>query len=342
MPTRAEIDALFKSATSASPQDAIRRAFLKRLHRYTKRDTILYCSAFATGKGFVLPPPLMSIGLMDIQGLMASLKGLKGKELDLIIHSPGGSLEAADQIVQYLRNKYDHIRAFIPQNAMSAATMIACACDEIWMGNQSALGPIDPQLTIPSSNGTSRSVPAQSILDEFEQILKQVKDDPRLAALWVTKIQSYPPGFLHQCEATINGSKAKVAEWLGKFMFRNDSDGTTKASTIASWLGSAANHSSHGRPIGWQLARSKGLVVKRLEDDDKLQDLMLSVYHASLLTFDTTHCFKLVENHNGKGVFFQMQLAPMLQKQPMPAAKPPVAPDAPRPGPTQPNPPVQA
>ena len=82
-----------------------------------------------------------------------SLHGLTGKELDLILHSPGGSLEAAEQIVTYLRSKYDNIRAIVPQNAMSAATMIACACDEIMMGKHSALGPIDPQITVPTQVG---------------------------------------------------------------------------------------------------------------------------------------------------------------------------------------------
>jgi len=33
---------------------------------------------------------------------MAALHGLKNDKLDLILHSPGGSLDAADQIVQYL------------------------------------------------------------------------------------------------------------------------------------------------------------------------------------------------------------------------------------------------
>ena len=84
---------------------------------------------------------------------MSALHGLKGKVLDLVLHSPGGSLEAADQIVQYIRSKYEHIRAIIPQNAMSAATMIACACDEIVMGKQSAIGPTDPQITFPTPSG---------------------------------------------------------------------------------------------------------------------------------------------------------------------------------------------
>ena len=151
---------------------------------------------------------------------MSALHGLEGKELDLILHSPGGSLEAAEQIVTYLRSKYDHIRAIVPQNAMSAATMIACACDEIIMGKHSALGPIDPQITVPTTAGHF-TAPAQAILDEFERAKQEVVEDPRTAPLWVTRIQAYPQGVLAMCQEAIELSKERVEEWLNEYMFRN-------------------------------------------------------------------------------------------------------------------------
>lgn len=313
MPSRAEIED--KLRTSPGPHDVLRRGYLKSLHRLTKRDTILYCSPYSTAKGMLVPGSLQSIGVMDIQGFMAALKGLKGQELDLIIHSAGGSLEAADQIVQYLRNKYDHIRVFVPQSAMSAATMIACAADEIWLGNQSSLGPIDPQITLPTGNGGATTVAAQSILDEFRAIQQQVRADPRLAALWAPKVLNYPPGLLDSCQSAVNGSKTKVREWLEKYMLKSLPDCVEKAAAVADWLGEAKEHSSHGRPIGWEIAKSKGLKIERLETHDRLKDLVLSVFHASLLTIESTECFKLIENHNGRGLYFRAGIA---QQQIMP------------------------
>lgn len=139
MPTRAELERELLRCG-----DELRHRYLKRLHEITKRDVILYASGFTSLKAGTVPPWTLSIGIQDVQCFMAALHGLKGRELDLVLHSPGGSLESAEQLVQYLRSKYDHIRAIIPQNAMSAATMIACACNEIVMGKQSALGPTDP------------------------------------------------------------------------------------------------------------------------------------------------------------------------------------------------------
>ncbi len=56
------------------------------------------------------------------------------KGLDLIIHTPGGNIAATESIVDYLRRMFpDDIRAIIPQIAMSAGTMLACACNTILM-----------------------------------------------------------------------------------------------------------------------------------------------------------------------------------------------------------------
>jgi hypothetical protein len=42
-----------------------------------------------------------------------------------------------------------------------------------------------------------------------------------------------------------------------------------------------------------------GLNVVDLEDDDTLQDLVLSVHHACIHTLSSTNEFKIIENHNG-------------------------------------------
>ena len=91
----------------------------------------------------------------DLQGFMAAQHELKGPDLDLIVHSPGGSSEAAEQIVRYLRSRYSYIRVIVPLQAMSAGTMIACAADEIVMGRESALGPVDPQFQLPGGTYAS-------------------------------------------------------------------------------------------------------------------------------------------------------------------------------------------
>ena len=301
MPTREHIQKEIERLKGAG-QDDIRHKYLAKLHKVTGRDTVIYFSSFGIQRAHPIPPSALSVSQDDIQGFMASLHNLKGKELDLILHSPGGSLEAADQIVQYLRAKYDHLRVIIPQNAMSAATMIACAADEIVMGKHSAIGPIDPQMQF-----GQMSVPAHTILADFEKARKDIMSDPKLGNLWAPRLASLPPGFLNLCEQTIALSKEKVKLWIYKYMFKgSDLD---KAKEISEWLGKFDEHRTHGRPIGYDLAKAKGLNVTRLEDDQPLQEAVLSVFHATMVTFQSSGAIKIIENHKGKGHYLVSTIA---------------------------------
>lgn len=117
----------------------------------------------------------MSVNLGDLQGFMEACHQVSEKELDLIITSPGGSPDAAESIMAYLRTQFDHIRAIIPVAAMSAATMMSLAADEIVLGSHSQLGPIDPQFTVSTPEGP-RFSPAQAILDQFEMGKKECQN----------------------------------------------------------------------------------------------------------------------------------------------------------------------
>jgi hypothetical protein len=212
------------------------------------------------------------------------------------------------------------------------------------MGKQSALGPIDPQMVLPTGGGV-RSIPAQAILDEFEDIKKEVLEKPALAAIYYDRIRGYPYGFIKLCRTAIEHSQTRVAEWLAKYMFKNQPDATKKAAKTADWLaheyashGRPLGHGSHSRPLGLEIiAAETELVIKRLEEDQKLQDLVLSTYHATTLTFDTTPCFKLVENHFGRGAYYQAAQQQVAVASPFPfpvmPARPPLQPVRPQPPP---------
>ena len=77
---------------------------------------------------------------------MAMCHGLDvDKGLDLILHTPREDVAATESIIDYLNTMFNgDIRAIIPQLAMSGGAMIACSCNEMIMGKQSSLGPVDP------------------------------------------------------------------------------------------------------------------------------------------------------------------------------------------------------
>ncbi|MFH1087000.1 MAG: serine protease [Chloroflexota bacterium] len=300
MPTWGEI--LKELNTTRAPEgsgwdfDGVRRKYLKELHDYTKRAVIIYCTAFLE------PRPMsgadLQIGLQDIAGFMEAASNVDEKQLDLIVHSPGGSAEAAESIVTYLRKRFDNIRVFVPVAAMSAATMITLSADEVVMGQHSQLGPIDPQFTIQTPEGP-RSAPAKAILNQFELAKRECREASNLAA-WMPILRGYMPGLLTQCEDSRMLAVRMVSTWLQQYMFANDNDAVTKATAVADWFADYESFQTHGRRVSPDEAIAKGLKVVWLESDPKLQDAVLSVYHAVSHTFTRTAATKIIENHHGR------------------------------------------
>lgn len=305
--------------------DHIRKKYLAELAAHTGRQTILYASQW-TQAGAGVSPYLISITLEDVQGLMEVVHGLPNQApLDLIVHSPGGSPEATEALVAYLRSKFSHIRVIVPHAAMSAATMLACASDEIMMGKHSFLGPIDPQLIISGPLGT-RSEPAQAIIDQFARAQEECKD-PQLLGAWVPMLGQYGPSLLVQCENALMMAENLVAEWLRTWMLSGQPNGARRARSIARRLKNHKEFKSHSRHISRDRARGMGLVVHDLEQDQVMQDLVLSVFHATTLAFEASPVVKIIQNHQGR-LFAKYTLGAQAAAQP-PAAQQPQKPAAP-------------
>ncbi len=144
---------------------------------------------------------------------MEACSNIDERNLDLVLHSPGGNPDAAESIMNYLRERFDHVRAVIPLAAMSAATMMALACDEIVMGAHSQLGPIDPQITILTPEGP-RTAPAQAIKDQFEMAQQDCAADPSRLAAWMPLLRSLGPGLLSICDTAQQRTVEFVARQL--------------------------------------------------------------------------------------------------------------------------------
>ncbi|WP_457654098.1 SDH family Clp fold serine proteinase [Rhodocaloribacter sp.] len=68
------------------------------------------------------------------------------RPIDLILHTPGGLVLAAEQIAWALAEHPAKVTVFVPHYAMSGGTLLALAADEVVMDRNAALGPVDPQL----------------------------------------------------------------------------------------------------------------------------------------------------------------------------------------------------
>lgn len=261
--------------------DAIRQNYLEALHQLTGRNLICYYSGWLnTGDARASN---LSIGL------------------DLVLHTPGGSITAAESLVYYIRTKFNSdVRVIIPQMAMSAGTMIACSAKKILMGNQSCIGPFDPFV---------KGVSAFAVFEEFARASKNIKKQPHNIPLWQTMIGKYPPAFLEECDKAIQLANSIVPQWLSSGMFEDldEAEKNTKIRNIMSHLNSPSTTKEHSRHIHADKADSLGLEVEMLEDDQQLQDAVLTLHHAYMATLLMTNTSKLIESHHGKRLIIGYQ-----------------------------------
>ena len=276
----------------SSPYDRVRRQSISDLAKYRERNVITYYSAFIEK-----PNSNSHIDDSDIEGLMNVVHTCdRNKGLDLILHTPGGGISATEAIVTYLRKSFKNdIECFVPQIAMSAGTMIACACNKIYMGNQSSIGPIDPQFG---------GIPAHGVIEEFEKAVEVVKKDPEKLPLYKTLVEKYHPTFLGECEKAIKLSSELVGEWLATGMFSGDAKAKDKAKKVLRALNNHKDTKQHDRHISAEKAKSFGLKIVMLEEDNDLQDLVLTVHHANVITMAQTSACKIIENQ-GNSAFIQ-------------------------------------
>lgn len=268
--------------------DTTRHHYLKLLQNKTGRNVISYYSGWLSKPGLAQ----QDISDEDKNGFMMAVHKLDKKiGLDIVLHTPGGGIAATESIVNYLHKMFSKdIRAIVPQIAMSAGTMIACSCKSILMGEHSNLGPIDPHL-----NG----IPAKGVIAEFRKAIMEIKRDASRKQVWEPILRQYRPTFLGQCEYAITWSNQFVEGHLRDVMFAGDPMAAKKSKAITKALLDHRRNKSHSRHFHLEDCRKMGLKIERIEDDNDLQDLILTVHHCYMHTLMNSPAFKIIENHNG-------------------------------------------
>jgi len=280
----------------SSPIDSYRAKYLNIMHKYTGRNIIAYYSAF------INRPSSNGIAIDEIDK-MAFMQVVNGMDrslgLDLILHTPGGSVAVTESLVSYLKSLFgNNIRVIVPQSAFSAGTMIALASKEIIMGRQSNLGPIDPQFGSASCAG---------IVEEFELAREDVLKNPSLVDFWGKIISKYPPAFIGDCRKTIKWAEEMVTNWLVENMLSDREDPLKDAKVIVNELSSHSSTYSHSRHIHINELLKLGVNVTPLEGLDNnsidgckdFQDCVLSVHHCFIFTLINTMTTKIIENNLG-------------------------------------------
>jgi ClpP class serine protease len=178
----------------ASLQPVIRQrlleaARLRKIHdlerkRKSRVITLIHRQETLAFLGF---PLARYIDIDDSEEVLRAIK-LTDPEvpIDLILHTPGGLVLAAEQIAYALCAHKAPVTVFVPHYAMSGGTLIALAADQIVMDPNAVLGPVDPQLGQYPAASILRAVARKDVnelddqtlimADIAEKAIRQVKE----------------------------------------------------------------------------------------------------------------------------------------------------------------------
>ena len=231
-----------------------RQTLIKQIQDRTKSRLICYMS----GSG-----PECAIDANDIAPFVDLLYNVpENHNLDLLLHTNGGSIDAAERLMGMLRSRVGtaELRIIVPDSAKSAGTLMVLGADSVVMSDMSELGPIDPQAFL---SGRWQSV--QHYLDAYEEHAARLKSDPGDLAAQIM-LHKLVPAELQLCEAAVGRARQAAENLLRRGMFRkNDGNWTRTVSELLDtkrWL-------SHGQMISWEDAKHPliGLEVKHYAYD---------------------------------------------------------------------------
>ncbi|MBI4277035.1 MAG: ATP-dependent Clp protease proteolytic subunit [Armatimonadetes bacterium] len=140
--------------------DARRLSMLRQIEQ-SRGSRVITMIHRQESMSFLGIPIVRYINIEDSERILRAIR-LTPEEMpiDLVVHTPGGLVLAAEQIACALQRHKGKVTVFVPHYAMSGGTLIALAADEIAMDPNAVLGPVDPQLGSPQGG----YFPAASVL----------------------------------------------------------------------------------------------------------------------------------------------------------------------------------
>ena len=223
-----------------------RQTIIKQIQGRTKRSLICYVSGNSDECMIDADDTMPFVDLLH--------NAPPNCDLDLLLHTNGGSIDAAEKLMGMMRNRVGtaKLRIIVPDSAKSAGTLMVLGTDSVVMSDMSELGPIDPQARL---FGRWQSV--QNYLDAYKAHAETLKTDHDNLAAQIM-LGKLDPSTLKLCEAAVNRARQAAEHLLKTGMFRNGGNWSRTASELldtARWL-------SHGQMISWEDARDPLLALE--------------------------------------------------------------------------------
>jgi len=214
-------------------------------------------------------------------------------KLNLLLNSAGGNIYSAYKAINVIRSRCKTLRVFVPLYAKSAATLMALGSDEIVMGYQSELGPLDAPIEHPLVEGIRLSamdgVNALEFLFGFcDYVIFELglhirknaqlsrKDSLQLALDFATKytqpvVAKLDPLVVNMCYRYLQIAEKYATELLLSYMFKNKKNKEDLAEEISQKL--VYEYPEHGFAICCKEAHRLGLNVTKADQVQEWNDV---------------------------------------------------------------------
>lgn len=175
-------------------------------------------------------------------------------DVDLMLHTKGGSIDAAEKLMEMLRRLVGtaKLRIIVPDFAKSAGTLMVLGADSVVMSDMSELGPIDPQVFL-----SDRWESVQNYLDAYKEHDRTLKIDPDNIAARIM-LSQIDPSVLKLCEVATKRASQAAENLLRHGMFRNEGNWSKTVRELLDtqrWL-------SHGQMISWEDAQDSRIELR--------------------------------------------------------------------------------
>jgi len=282
----------------------LEKKLLELISDYNKlRQTFTIVYVAAIGKQI----PDTSLLQADYYMIHDLIRDVDSTKVDIYIETPGGSAEAAEEIVRCLRNRFEQVSFVVSGEAKSAGTIIVLSADEILMTETGSLGPIDAQVKI------GRSIISAYDYIEWTNGKKAEADESgKLNPFDATIIAQISPGELSGVLHALKYAEDLVVDWLVNYKFKkweftetqktpvNEKMKKKRAGEIAAELCNHAKWRTHGRSIKAGDLEEIGLRIHRIDSDDKLSDIVYRIQTVCRLLFSSTNTYKIFATEKEK------------------------------------------
>src|SRR3989344_5999856 len=107
---------------------------------------------------------------VTLESVETEVRNKKGDLLYFVVQSDGGEPFAAMKIMNILHNRFVKIISIVPNQAMSAATLMTLGTDEIYMDDKSALGPLDLPIEHPKDGSNISALDVQNTITTISSL----------------------------------------------------------------------------------------------------------------------------------------------------------------------------